>query len=226
VELTQSIENSLPLPIKEFIKGLEAWGRENRIDYPWRNEKRVFLRSITELLLRRTTAEAVHRRWGSVLSLSDPRKVSSMNDSELRSTLRVFGLVSSRALEARELAKAHLSKPINRRSYKNLLTLRGIGPYTAAAILTFICRKRVVMSDNNYARVFGRVLGIDFRPSGVDLNGVLNKALPKSPSQFLRTNEAILDFAKLVCRPSYPKCGSCYANATCSYARSRLKTKS
>jgi len=211
--------------ITEFIKGLESWGRNNHIDYPWRKEKRVFLRCLTELLLRRTTAEAVANRWDTVKQMSDARKVLRMTDKKLTGFLEPFGLINTRLSEVRELARTHLSRPLTKMSFDELIGLRGFGEYTAGAVVTFINGGRQVIVDSNYSRVFSRLAGIKYGPKSKDLLQLLDIKMPSPSADFRLLNEYILDFSKLVCRPSYPKCSSCFANRRCSYGLTNSTVK-
>ena len=208
--------------IINFISGLENWGRENRIDYPWRKEKRVFLRGLTELLLRRTTAEAVANRWVTVMQMSDPRKVLRMTDKKLTRFLEPFGLINTRLSEVRELAMAHLQKPISKRSVDELLALRGFGEYTAGAVDTFVNDGRQIIADSNFARVFSRLTGREMSVKSRKLFKMLDSYLPRSSRDFKLICESVLDFSKLICRPSFPKCEECFASTYCVYKKNGL----
>ena len=205
-----------------FIHNLSNWHLQNRITYPWRSENRVFIRCVVELLLRRTTAEAILHRWNVVLGLTNPRIVFSMSDAKLESIIKPFGLISSRKVEIKALAKAHMRKSLAKREELELLDLKGIGKYTSAAIRCFVSGKRAILCDSNIARVINRLTFNNFKPDDQLLLKQLDKAIPKEPIKCKSVNEAFLDFAKLICRPSYPKCSECFASNYCIYNTSRM----
>ncbi len=208
--------------ITEFIKGLESWGRNNHIDYPWRKEKRVFLRCLTELLLRRTTAEAVANRWDTVKQMSGARKVLKMTDKKLTGFLEPFGLIKTRLSEVRELAQTHLSRPLTKMSFDELIGLRGFGEYTAGAVDTFVNDGRQIIADSNFARVFSRLTGREMSVKSRKLFKMLDSYLPRSSRDFKLICESVLDFSKLICRPSFPKCEECFASTYCVYKKNGL----
>lgn len=115
--------------------------------------------------------------------------------------------------------------------YKDILDLKGIGPYTAAAIASFAFGIHKAVVDGNVLRVFTRYYGIhDPIDDGATVKEI-RKQLDKlicdyDPAAF---NQAIMDFGALHCKPSKPLCNSCSLQDTCqAYAEntvSQLPTK-
>lgn len=100
---------------------------------------------------------------------------------------------------------------------KGLLELKGIGPYTAAAIGSFAFNIPEPVIDGNSLRVVSRYIG---STDAVDTSGgkrkvreFLKKRIPsEEPASF---NQAIMDFGATVCTPSNPKCESCPLQSNC-----------
>ncbi len=96
-------------------------------------------------------------------------------------------------------------------SFKSLITLKGVGSYTAAAIASFAYNEAVPVIDGNVYRVISRVFGIYDDISNLSTRKVfetqLNLLIPASdPATF---NQAIMEFGALQCTPSSPDCVSC-----------------
>ena len=208
--------------LKNVITKLLKWHKDNRINYPWRKDRRIFIRALTELFLKRTTAEAVQRNWNILINLSDPRNVIHMSISDLKENLKVFGLVNSRSYEVIELAKSHLHKSLNKQTIDELLNIKGIGHYTANAIQCFIGNKRTIILDSNYARLFSKINNKVYTPLDKNLQELLDRIISTIPSKCKMTNEAILDFTKIICRPSYPKCNICPIKNECLYTKKNI----
>lgn len=111
------------------------------------------------------------------------------------------------------------------RDLETLLTLPGIGPYTAGAILSIAYGQTIAAVDGNLVRVIARLLRAplmrnktsDTKKAGVWLEAVMQDNPDLHPGDI---NEAIMDVAATICRPRQPRCsecpmrGDCLANAT------------
>jgi A/G-specific adenine glycosylase len=101
-----------------------------------------------------------------------------------------------------------------------LLTLPGIGPYTARAVLCFGFGKDVSLVDVNVARVLSRVFrGSDIRkrPSEDDtMWQFAGNIVPRGMGP--RYNEALLDLAALICKRN-PECNICPFRELCEYSK-------
>lgn len=211
--------------LKSFFFNLRNWHKKNRINYPWRNEKRIFIRCIVELLLKRTTAEAVCRNWHIITKIASANKVNNMSLSDIKKRISKFGLVESRSLEIKALANSHLKKSLRLMEYSELIKIPGIGKYTASAILCFVANKRFIIIDSNISRVISRILGENLSVSSDVIYTLLNAVISKNARLCKISQEAILDFSKLICRPSYPKCTACFINNKCYYFKNKSINK-
>lgn len=101
--------------------------------------------------------------------------------------------------------------------YESILTLKGIGPYTAAAIASFAFDLPYAVVDGNVIRVLARFFGIKTSPGSSEGKKVFislaNKLLEKrQPGVY---NQAIMDFGATVCKPQLPLCAQCVLAADC-----------
>lgn len=100
---------------------------------------------------------------------------------------------------------------------QDMLKLKGIGPYTAAAILSFAYNKVHAAVDGNAYRIVSRFLGItdaiDDPAIKKEIEIWLNKHISKDrPGDF---NQAMMDLGSSVCIPKNPLCSQCPFNKSC-----------
>ncbi|MDB5248983.1 MAG: mutY [Segetibacter sp.] len=102
-------------------------------------------------------------------------------------------------------------------TYSNILALKGIGPYTAAAISSFAYGLPHAVVDGNVfrvlARYFGEAIPIDSTKGKEYFSGLANQLLFKQDSASY--NQAIMDFGATVCKPQIPECESCILQKDC-----------
>ena len=103
------------------------------------------------------------------------------------------------------------------KDYEGLLALKGIGPYTAAAISSFAYGLPYAVVDGNVFRVLSRFFGqnipIDSTGGKKFFTSLANNLIDKNdPASF---NQAIMDFGATVCKPQIPKCQHCALQNDC-----------
>jgi A/G-specific adenine glycosylase len=109
-------------------------------------------------------------------------------------------------------------------SYVDLLSLRGIGPYTAAAIASFAFDLQHAVVDGNVYRVLSRYYGIDTPMDSTEGKKIFQQLatdlIPAdAPAEF---NQAIMEFGALYCTPANPDCEHCVLFDSCASGRNGL----
>jgi A/G-specific adenine glycosylase len=103
-------------------------------------------------------------------------------------------------------------------SYETILALKGIGPYTAAAIASFAFKLPYAVVDGNVFRVLSRYFGINTAIDTIEgknfFSQLANELLDKKQPHLY--NQAIMDFGAVVCKPKQPLCNQCFLNRYCS----------
>jgi A/G-specific adenine glycosylase len=204
---------------------LAPWFREHRRDFSFRRRPTPYKVLLAEMLLRKTRAAdadrvfiQLHRRYPS------PRALSRARINALRAAVRPIGL-PGRAVSliklGRDLVERHDGRvPHNRHE---LLSLPGVGPYSAGAILSLGFGIPAPMVDGPIGRVLRRI-------SGLSNNGgapyydkrVWAFAEQLLPAEGVRDFQlALLDVGALLCRPAKPLCSECPLENICSYAEDR-----
>jgi DNA (cytosine-5)-methyltransferase 1 len=216
--------NGLPFRATEFRRRLVAWHRRRSREYPWRLTTDPWLVLASEVLLRRTRADAVAAVWADFRKgFRRPRDVVN-RPRELRRLLRPLGLrwrVENLIAIARHIVREGDGRVP--RTREGLLELPGVGDYVADAVRAFAFGERAVLVDSNTARVASRVFGLpekwsslrnlDLRASVARLAGV------RAPDPHV--NLALLDLGGTVCLPRTPRCNECPVRALCRYALDR-----
>ena len=125
----------------------------------------------------------------------------------------------SRARNLHFTAK-HIARELNGQfpnHYKELLELKGVGPYTAAAISSISYNEPKAVVDGNVYRVLSRIFGIhtpiDSAEGKKEFQELANTLLDESqPGTF---NQAVMEFGATVCTPKNPDCSNCIFNSSC-----------
>ena len=103
------------------------------------------------------------------------------------------------------------------KNYNDLLQLKGVGEYTAAAIASFAYNENVPVVDGNVFRVLSRYFDIetDIASAGAkkEFSQLAYELLPKGKAN--EFNQAIMEFGALQCVPNNPDCQNCVFNDSC-----------
>ena len=206
------------------------WYRKNKRKLPWRqiqanNLPNPYYVFVSEYMLQQTTVKTVKVRFEEFLS-----KWPSINDlaSISQSTILNFwsGLgYYSRAtnlLKAAKIIKKNFNSniPCN---YDDLITLPGIGDYTAKAILGIAFNQNVMPLDANIERIIARLYGLQ-SPLIKIKSELKNKSkyfISKNSSSNLI--QAFMDYGSLICTPRNPNCMSCLIKTNCLSYKNNLQ---
>lgn len=199
----------------ELNERLLSWYKVNKRELPWRDISDPYLIWISEIILQQTRVAQgysyfvrfVHR-FPTVQSLAEAE------EDEVMKFWQGLGYYS-RARNLHAAAKSIVGEfP---KTYSEVLALKGVGEYTAAAICSFAYNLPFAVLDGNVYRVLSRYLGIDVpidSSQGKKLfTSLANEYLDKkNPALY---NQAIMDFGALQCVPSSPDCFQCPLSDSC-----------
>ena len=169
---------------------------------------------VAEILLQRTNASQVERYLHEVLEvIPTPEAGFGVADEKLAVLEGRFGL-DRRSETIRAIAGYFLSHKVPR--YEELVSLYGIGQYTAAAFLSLHLDVRAVLVDSNVARWLARLSGRE-RPRDPRRADWLHELAARlTPENDFRTyNYAVLDLTMTVCKPRKPECAECPLREWC-----------
>ena len=203
----------------EFHLLIAEWYRQTKRDLPWRNTKNPYFIWLSEVILQQTRVDqGISYYYRFVESFPT---IQDLANADLQSVLNHWqGLgYYSRARNLHQTAQI-ITNELNGifpASYDELLRLKGIGPYTAAAIASFSYKECVPVVDGNVYRVLSRAFDID-TPINSTLGIKTFKELAETlihPQDPDLHNQAIMEFGALHCTPKNPKCASCVLQVNC-----------
>lgn len=136
-----------------------SWYHKNKRDLPWRNTKNPYDIWISEVILQQTRVNQALGYYSTFLE--NFPTVSLLAQASEQEVLKIWqGLgYYSRARNLHASAKQVLNDYNGKfpENYYDLLKLKGIGTYTAAAIASFAYNEKVAVVDGNVFRVLSRI---------------------------------------------------------------------
>ena len=203
-----------------FAPILEQWYERHKRDLPWRHTRDPYRIWLSEIILQQTRV-AQGKPYYDRFVTAYPT-IADMARSDERELLRLWqGLgYYSRARNLLQTARYVTDQLAGKfpDTYQDLLKMKGIGTYTAAAIAAFAFGERVPVVDGNVYRVLARVFGID-----EDIT--TTKAKKTFASLAIRLiewandpatyNQAIMEFGAIHCTPVAPDCLLCPLQQEC-----------
>jgi A/G-specific adenine glycosylase len=204
-----------------FSQPVIQWFANNGRDFPWRNTKNSYHIFLAEILLRQTQAERV---VGPYLRLIEryptSEALSRASVGNLRKWFRPLGLVR-RADQLISGTKLIMSKHggLIPRSLDALLTLPGLGEYSARAVACLAFGAKVPMIDESSGRLLRRVFNLEPRGPAYCDRQLLEIAEALIPAENARGfNLGLLDIASAYCHHNTPNCLDCPIGKICSYS--------
>jgi len=205
---------------QKFASTLLDWFCLNSRDFPWRKTKNPYRLMVAEIMLQRTRAEKVepiYRKF--VREIPDFEALAAADLKRISELIEPLGL-RKRARMIKEMAKDVVKKHNGKlpQEVECLLELKGVGYYTANAVLCLAHGEDRPMVDWNVSRVFGRVWGIKMSNSphtDKKFLELVSQFIPRGKGK--EFNLALLDFSAKICKPKNPECGICPLNGFCEY---------
>lgn len=199
------------------INALLTWYNQEKRDLPWRNTNDPYAIWLSEVILQQTRVDQgmayYHKLLAHYPTVND---LANAPIDEVLSLWQGLGYYS-RGRNLHATAKKIQELGNFPSSYTSLLELKGIGPYTAAAIASFAFNEQVAVLDGNVFRVITRFLAselpIDKGTTRKTFQTMLNEWIPAhAPADF---NQATMELGATVCTPKNPKCEICPLAPSC-----------
>jgi A/G-specific adenine glycosylase len=208
----------------DFTANLLGWFHKNRRNLPWKDTKDPYKIWLSEIILQQTRVEQGYSYY--LRFISQYPTVEALAKASLDEVLKLWqGLgYYSRARNLHVTAQTVVQEHHGRfpTSSSSLLSLKGIGEYTAAAIASFAFGEPTPALDGNGYRILTRVFGvhtpIDSSEGKKTLRKLAQELIPQRYSADF--NQALMDFGSLVCVPKSPKCADCPLQEGCYAYRS------
>ncbi len=205
--------------LQEIVTPILKWYEKNKRSLPWRENGTPYAIWVSEIMLQQTRIETVKKYYERFLQ--EFPTITDLAQAEEERLLKVWeGLgYYSRVRNMQKAAKMmveqyHKEMP---KTYTELLSLPGIGEYTAGAIASIAYQEKVPCVDGNVLRVLSRYMGsyenILLPEVKKEYTQALIPILPKDVGNF---NEGLMELGELVCIPNAePLCSSCPLKSKC-----------
>jgi A/G-specific adenine glycosylase len=203
-----------------FSNILIKWYLQNKRNLPWRNSANPYPIWLSEIMLQQTrVAQGTPYFFSFTTAFPTVFDLAAASEEQVLKLWQGLGYYS----RARNLHKTaqYIATELNGifpDNYNDLLKLKGIGEYTAAAIASFSYNECVAVVDGNVFRVLSRYFDIETDIAQAcakkEFAALAFELMPKdNPATF---NQAIMEFGALQCVPKSPNCGICVFNESCA----------
>lgn len=220
--------------LKIIVEPLQNWFAGHKRVLPWRENPKPYDVWISEIMLQQTRVEAVKPYFERFIQeLPDVKALAECEEDrylKLWEGLGYYNRVRNLNAAAKQIMEEY--NGVMPDEYEKLLTLKGIGHYTAGAICSIAYGKPVPAVDGNVLRVITRLTAddSDIMKQSVKshmeekMSGLMTEQEKKGilfPSQF---NQALMELGALICTPNgKPHCEECpWKDFCCAKAEGRI----
>ncbi len=214
----------------DFSSLLLKWNKDhNDRKMPWKGEKDPYKIWLSEIILQQTRVEQGWDYYNRFISeFPDIQSLANAPEEKVFKLWEGLGYYSrcrNLLFTARYIAY-ELGGQFPR-AYRDILSLKGIGPYTASAIASFAFNLPHAVVDGNVFRVLARIFGIDKPVDSSEgrkqFTLLANELIEKnSPGSY---NQSIMDFGAVICKPQVPLCENCVFSKYCfAYQNGRVNS--
>lgn len=202
-----------------FSHLLLAWFSNNSRDLAWRKDRNPYFIWLSEIILQQTRVEqGLPYFLKFIEKYPTVKDLAIANEDEILKLWQGLGYYS----RARNLhfAAQYIENELDGifpKTYKELLLLKGVGEYTAAAIASIAYKEAVPAIDGNVLRVISRLFNIeepvDSSKGKKIIKDLMFEIIDKNnPGDF---NQAVMELGALVCKPKNPDCNQCPLQEHC-----------
>ncbi|WP_207428448.1 A/G-specific adenine glycosylase [Pedobacter sp. SYSU D00535] len=209
-----------------FITDVIGWYGQHKRDLPWRKTRDPYVIWLSEIILQQTRVEQglpYFERF--VERFPTVRHFAEAEEDEILKLWQGLGYYS-RGRNMHTTAKVVMQEHggVFPTSYDKLIKLKGIGEYTAAAISSFCADEAKAVVDGNVYRVLSRFFKIeepiDSSKAKRTFTSLANNLI--DPAQPGTSNQALMEFGALHCKPVNPYCPTCPLRLGCGAYQSGM----
>ena len=197
---------------------LLKWYDKNARDLPFRNTKDPYKIWICEIVFQQTRiAQGLNHYNNFIKRFPDVHTLANAEEDEVLLYWKGLGYYS-RAINIHKASKQIVDDYNGEfpSDYEEILKLKGVGKYTAAAVSSICFNGKMPAVDGNFYRVLSRVFADDFDISNSRAFNYFSQLaqliMPENVGDF---NQAMMDLGSEICKPRNPICGECPLNKDC-----------
>jgi A/G-specific adenine glycosylase len=209
----EPLKHLITIDQEEFQNDLITWFSKEQRDLPWRKDRDPYRVWVSEIMLQQTRVDTVIPYFNRFLERFPTIDALAMADEdEVLKAWEGLGYYSRvRNLQSAVKEVSEKYSGIVPDTPKEISSLKGVGPYTAGAILSIAYGKPEPAVDGNVMRVFSRILSIWLDIAKPSTRKVFEEAVralisKENPSYF---NQALMELGALICTPTSPSCLLC-----------------
>lgn len=198
------------------------WSRDQFSDLPWRKKRSMYFTLVSEIMLQQTTVATVKNHFERFLvEYPDLKTLANASEEQVLLSWRGLGYYR-RARNLHNIAKLVVNehKGIIPKDQEHLMSIKGIGPYTANALLSIGDDQSYLSIDANLERVLSRIFGIKESKKTIlykKIEELTHNELKEDLKKFKgrAINEALMDLGRVVCQARKADCLLCPLNSIC-----------
>lgn len=203
--------------MNEISSKICNWYEQNKRDLPWRHTRDPYHIWLSETILQQTRVaqgwDYYQRFVQHYPTVQDLAEASEDDVLKLWQGLGYYSRARNLLIAARQVMEMtpEGERPVFPNQYSQVIQLKGVGPYTAAAVASISANENVAVVDGNVYRVLSRLFDL---PSPIDTSKgqkeflqLATELLPIKDSG--RHNQAMMELGALCCTPTSPACPSC-----------------
>ncbi|KMQ60333.1 adenine glycosylase [Chryseobacterium angstadtii] len=197
---------------------LLSWYGKNARDLPFRQTKDPYKIWICEIVFQQTRiSQGLNHYNNFIKRFPDVKTLAEAEENEVLLYWKGLGYYS-RAINIHKASQQIMNEYHGTfpSEYEEILKLKGVGKYTAAAVSSICFGARMPAVDGNFYRVLSRIFADDFDISSSKAFSYFSQLaeliLPDNVGDF---NQAMMDLGSEICKPKNPVCGECPVNDDC-----------
>ena len=206
-----------------MFKQLISWSHKHYSDLPWRVRRSYYGTLVSEIMLQQTTVQTVLNHFDRFIDqFPDIQSLAKLSEEEIIMAWKGLGYYR----RAKNLRKAALDIQENfsgkiPECKEDLITINGIGDYTASALLSIGGDQRALAVDANLERVLSRLFLLDAHKGKKLQDEIKNKFHKeelfkwRSVSSYRDLNEALMDLGRTICKANQTLCEECPMKKKC-----------
>ncbi|NOX97003.1 MAG: endonuclease III [Nitrospirae bacterium] len=192
---------------------------------------------ILTILSQNTSWQNCSRAFDSLKrSFKDWKQVASADTGKIAQAIKTGGLSRIKAERIKNILKViyeergsycleFLKKDKLKEAHKFLISLKGVGPKTAACVLLFSCRKPILPVDTHILRISKR---LELIPKDTDLakaHELLGRLVPDDKENILTFHVDMIEHGRMICKSRKTRCRNCIFKLLCPYGHSQKLSK-
>ncbi|MFN1217549.1 A/G-specific adenine glycosylase [Chryseobacterium kwangjuense] len=197
---------------------LLGWYGKNARDLPFRQTKDPYKIWICEIVFQQTRiSQGLNHYNNFIRRFPDVKTLAEADENEVLLYWKGLGYYS-RAINIHTASKQIMNDYQGSfpDEYEEILKLKGVGKYTAAAVSSICFGGKMPAVDGNFYRVLSRIFADDFDISNSRafsyFSQLASLIMPDNVGDF---NQAMMDLGSEICKPKNPLCGECPVNDDC-----------